>query len=318
MAEPGLSPQQVLPWQREHWQQLLGLLVRDRLPHAVLLSGPQGLGKRYFAETLIQRVFCTSPLDDLACGQCKQCALYRSGTHPDFMRIEPESAGKAISINAIRQLSEFAVITAHQQGWKVALVAPVEAMTLNAANAFLKTLEEPRNKTLLVLIHDQLAPVLPTIRSRCRVLTQNLPSSSVVLPWLEEQLGGAVLSLDQLLVRAGGRPLRAFDFAQANMLEEIEKFEHLLEQVQAGTLAPISSAAAYEKHSLAELLEWMVAYYSRELIRSARGGKQATPRQFLFYDLILSTRKRLESKTNLNPQLILEELFLTLRQSNER
>lgn len=318
MTELGLSPQQVLPWQREHWQQLLGLLVRDRLPHAVLLSGPQGLGKRHFAETLIQRVFCTSPLDDLACGQCKQCALYRSGTHPDFMRIEPESAGKAISINAIRQLSEFAVITAHQQGWKVALVAPVEAMTLNAANAFLKTLEEPRNKTLLVLIHDQLAPVLPTIRSRCRVLTQNLPSSSVVLPWLEEQLGGAVLPLDQLLVRAGGRPLRAFDFAQANMLEEIEKFEHLLEQVQAGTLAPISSAAAYEKHSLAELLEWMVAYYSRELIRSARGGKQATPRQFLFYDLILSTRKRLESKTNLNPQLILEELFLTLRQSNER
>jgi len=309
---------QALPWQHEQWQQLCRLLNSDRLPHAIMLSGAEDTGKRHFAERFIQRLFCTSPVDDVACGECKQCRLYLSGGHPDFKRIEPESAGKAISINAIRALSEFAVITAHQQSWKIALVAPVEAMTLNAANAFLKTLEEPREKTLLLLVHDQLAPVLPTIRSRCRVLSQGLPPPAMARDWLVGQLadqpGDTSAAVDELLARAGGRPLRALGFAEANTLDEIARFEQVLKQVQTGEAAPVSSAAAFEGQPLSQLLEWLLSYYSRQLIHSAQSGKAAEPRQFVFYDLLLSTRKKLESKTNLNPQLVLEELFLSLAQ----
>ena len=315
-ADTALLPlNQSLPWQEEQWQQLCRLLNSNRLPHAIMLSGEEGTGKRHFAERFIQRLFCMTPVDDIACGECKQCLLYLSGGHPSFKRIEPESAGKAISINAIRELSEFAVITAHQQHWKVALVAPVEAMTLNAANAFLKTLEEPREKTLLLLVHDQLAAVLPTIRSRCRVLSQGLPPPALVRDWLAQQLGDVTVNVDELLARAGGRPLRALAFAEANTLDDIARFEQVLKQVQAGEAAPVSSAAAFEGQPLAQLLEWLLAYYSRQLIHGAQTGKAALPRQFVFYDLLLATRKKLESKTNLNPQLILEELFLSLSQS---
>ena len=310
-----LSLHQSLPWQDEQWQQLCRLLNSNRLPHAIMLSGAEDTGKRHFAERFIQRLFCISPVDDVACGECKQCRLYTSGGHPDFKRIEPESAGKAISINAIRALSEFAVITAHQQSWKVALVAPVEAMTLNAANAFLKTLEEPREKTLLLLVHDQLAPVLPTIRSRCRVLSQGLPPPALARNWLVEQLGNISADVDELLARAGGRPLRALSFADANTLDMIARFEQVLMQVQAGNAAPVTSAAAFEGQPLGQLLEWLLSYYSRQLIHRARSGKTTEPRQFAFYDLLLATRKKLESKTNLNPQLVLEELFLSLSQS---
>ncbi|MBL4783297.1 MAG: DNA polymerase III subunit delta' [Porticoccaceae bacterium] len=310
-----LSLDRALPWQDEQWQQLCRLLNSDRLPHAILLSGAQDTGKRHFATRFIQRLFCTAPVDDVACGECKQCRLYLSGAHPDFKRVEPEAAGKAISINAIRELSEFAVITAHQQSWKVALVAPVEAMTLNAANAFLKTLEEPREKTLLLLVHDQLAPVLPTIRSRCRVLSQGLPPPALVRDWLAGQLGDASAAVDDLLARAGGRPLRALEFAGANTLDDIARFEQVLQQVQAGEAAPVSAAAAFEGQPLNQLLEWLLAYYSRQLIASAQRGGGAEPRQFVFYDLLLSTRKKQQSKTNLNPQLVLEELFLSLSQS---
>lgn len=310
-----LALNQSLPWQGEQWQQLCRLLNSNRLPHAIMLSGGEDTGKRHFAERFIQRLFCVSPVDDVACGECKQCCLYLSGGHPDFKRVEPESAGKAISINAIRELSEFSVITAHQQSWKVALVAPVEAMTLNAANAFLKTLEEPREKTLLLLVHDQLAPVLPTIRSRCRVLSQGLPPTALVRDWLAQRLGDAGGAVDELLARAGGRPLRALAFAESNTLDDIARFEQVLKQVQAGEAPPVSSAAAFEGQSLSQLLEWLLAYYSRQLINATQGGGTVQPRQFVFYDLLLATRKKLESKTNLNPQLILEELFLSLSQS---
>lgn len=310
-----LSLNQSLPWQEEQWQQLCRLLNSNRLPHAIMLSGGEDTGKRHFAERFIQRLFCTTPVNEMACGECKQCRLYLSGGHPDFKRIEPESVGKAISINAIRELSEFAVITAHQQHWKVVLLAPVEALTLNAANALLKTLEEPREKTLLLLIHDQLATVLPTIRSRCRVVSQGLPPPALVREWLAEQLGDVSDTVDELLARAGGRPLRALAFAEANTLDDIARFEQVLKQVQAGEAAPVSSAAAFEGQPLAQLLEWLLAYYSRQLIHDAKTGRVAVPRQFAFYDLLLATRKKLESKTNLNPQLILEELFLSLSQS---
>ncbi|OUS13010.1 DNA polymerase III subunit delta' [Gammaproteobacteria bacterium 53_120_T64] len=314
-SSSALSLDQTLPWQDEQWQQFCRLLNSQRLPHAILLSGAEDTGKRHFAERFIQRLFCISPVDDVACGECKQCRLYLSGAHPDFKRVVPEAAGKAISINAIRELSEFSVITAHQQSWKVALVAPVEAMTLNAANAFLKTLEEPREKTLLLLVHDQLAPVLPTIRSRCRVFSQGLPPPALVRDWLVGELGGASATVDKLLARAGGRPLRALSFAEANTLDDIARFEGVLQQVQTGEAAPVSAAAAYEGQPLSQLLEWLMSYYCRQLISAAQGGGRAEPRQFVFYDLLLSTRKMLESKSNLNPQLVLEELFLSLSQS---
>jgi len=104
-SDPAVLPlTQTLPWQTEQWQQLCRLLNTNRLPHAIMLSGAEDTGKRHFAERFIQRLFCTTPVDDVACGECKQCRLYLSGGHPDFKRVVPETAGKAISINAIREL----------------------------------------------------------------------------------------------------------------------------------------------------------------------------------------------------------------------
>jgi len=146
------------PWQKESWQRWAGL--RSRLPHAILLKGPQGIGKFDFAKNLAQSLLCEQPLTDgLACQNCPSCLWFQQETHPDFRLLQPDSlsdleegeereAGKKkpsqqISVDQIRGLANFANLSSHRGGHRVVLIHPAEAMNTNAANALLKTLEEP-------------------------------------------------------------------------------------------------------------------------------------------------------------------------------
>ena len=155
---------EVYPWQENLWQQLAG---RAQHAHAYLLHGPAGIGKRALAERLMARLLCLSPSGLDACGNCKSCHLLAAGTHPDNFVLEPEEADKPIKVDQVRELVEFVVQTAQLGGRKVVLLEPAEAMNLNAANALLKSLEEPSGNTVLLLISHQPSRLLPTIKSRC-------------------------------------------------------------------------------------------------------------------------------------------------------
>lgn len=153
------------PWQDGLWQQMAG---RAQHAHAYLLHGPAGIGKRALAERLMASLLCKQPVGLEACGFVSpaRCCSRRAAT-PTITFLSLKRLDKAIKVDQVRDLVSFVVQTAQLGGRKVVLVEPVEAMNINAANALLKSLEEPSGNTILLLVSHQSSRLLPTIRSRC-------------------------------------------------------------------------------------------------------------------------------------------------------
>ena len=171
------------PWQQCDWQNLSKSFNAGRFPHAILLHGQRGIGKHHFAQALSHFLFCSSPRSGMACGQCRQCVLNRAENHPDKKLIRPDNPGGPIKIDQIRALTPFITETSQQAGRKV-IIDPVERLNSNAANALLKSLEEPSNDTYLILVSHLLSGVLATIRSRCHIVSMKTPSRVSAGDWL--------------------------------------------------------------------------------------------------------------------------------------
>jgi len=180
-----------------------------------------------FANTLAAALLCEAPTPDgLACGNCKQCKLLAAQTHSDLRVLEPEEGSATIKIDAIRNLVDFVGQTSLQGGLKVAILHPVEALTLNAANALLKTLEEPADKSIILLVSHSAGQLLPTIRSRCQRIDFGAPAPESARQWLVSQIQAqsGELTRDQdlnsLLDLASGAPIKAKEYASLNALQE--------------------------------------------------------------------------------------------------
>ena len=215
-----------LPWQEQELRALLAR--RERFPHALLVAGPAGIGKSIFAQALAQGLLCESPRDGLACGACPACNWFSQGNHPDFRQVVPaaveedeapepaEGAREAdkksvvIKVGQVREVAEFMSLTTHRAGFRVLVLRPAEAMQAAAANALLKTLEEPPPSTAIVLVSDRPARLLPTIRSRCQKLSLGMPAREAALAWLRAE---GVEGAEEALALAGGSPLLARDLA---------------------------------------------------------------------------------------------------------
>ncbi|HZA96012.1 MAG TPA: DNA polymerase III subunit delta' [Burkholderiaceae bacterium] len=218
-----------LPWQQEMWSQLVGW--RERLPHALLLHGGRGIGKRHLMTAYAQLLLCESPVDDAPCGRCAGCQLLAADNHPDLRCLTPAAlipdrndaddaaeesqadraearAGKAksreIVIDQVRKISEFLAISSHRGGRRVVLVLPAEALNASAANALLKMLEEPPPGVAFLAVSDRLDAVLPTILSRCVLLRAPVPSHEQSIAWLRSN---GVDRAEAKLAEAGGAPL---------------------------------------------------------------------------------------------------------------
>ncbi len=141
-------------------------LQRGRLAHAYLFYGPRGAGKEALARTLAQALNCRAADAD-ACGACDSCQRVAQGRHPDVYWLRPESKSRAIKIEQVREFMQSVNLRAHMGGVKVGIVAEAECLNEAAANAFLKTLEEPPAQTVIVLLTAEPQRLLPTILSRC-------------------------------------------------------------------------------------------------------------------------------------------------------
>ena len=154
-------PSHPYPWQLQEWQQLSQQIAAKKLPHALMFAGAKGIGKRHLAEALAQLLLCLSPIEGTPCGKCRGCMLNKAQNHPDLIVISPEEGAKGIKVDQVRALIEDLGKTAQQGGYKVVVLEPAEAMNANAANALLKSLEEPAASTLLILVcHFYLAEFL--------------------------------------------------------------------------------------------------------------------------------------------------------------
>ncbi|MGK0499310.1 MAG: DNA polymerase-3 subunit delta' [Oceanicoccus sp.] len=308
-----------LPWQEEQWQRLSQLHHQKKLPHALLLCGPPGIGKRRFAGALGQFLMCETPRSGLACGECRQCGLNLVGSHPDFNYLRPEEKSKQIKVDQIRALVTSLGHTAHQGGYKVALLAPAEAMNNNSANALLKCLEEPTANTLLMLLADSPSRLLPTIRSRCQLLHFQMPSQQQSLSWLQP-LVPQKTALEPLLQEAAGQPLTALDLLQGEALELRKQWGDDTIAMLTGSMSPLTVAERWLPHDFADLLLW----YSRkvaELISYKMGAKPLMDQRwqpfvgnsqalFGLQDNINALLSSIHAGANPNRQLALEQLLL--------
>lgn len=181
------TPSQPLPWQIDSWRRVYGSMREGRFGHATLIAGPRGLGKRHFAQLLAQAVLCQTPTGEGACGECAGCRLTAQGNHPDWIALSPDAPGKPITVDAVREFSARLMMTSQYRGGRVAIIAPAEAMNLNAANSLLKTLEEPPPESFILLVTDRLLSLPATIRSRCQIVNPGRPTREAVKQWLQSQ-----------------------------------------------------------------------------------------------------------------------------------
>jgi DNA polymerase-3 subunit delta' len=314
------------PWQQSEWQQFCSQLTAQKLPHALMLTGPRGIGKRHLAEALAQLVLCLTPIEGTPCGKCRSCQLNQAQTHPDMLWLEPEEGSKSIKVDQVRELTETLSKTAQQGGYKVIVLEPAEAMNANAANALLKSLEEPAAKTLIVLVSHNPSSVLPTIRSRCQLRLLPLPRKEQVVHWLTPLLAGHSANADVLITAARGAPLTALALLQGDALEEREQWLAQFARLSLGQLSAIELAASWQGGDISAMLEWLLAL-THSLARWRVGCEDAaitgipvelrTRLQDLFLPLLhryieklLLTRKQWLSGSNPNKQLLLEEVLL--------
>ncbi len=255
-----------LPWHLSMWQQCQQRLASGRLPHALLLAGPAGLGKRAFAHRLANALLCEAPAaEGDACGQCRACRLLRAGSHPDHRMVQPAEDGKVIKIDQIREISAFLDHTAQYGGYKVVLLEPADRLNVHAANSLLKTLEEPPGASLLLLVTAHPARLPATLRSRCQLLRFEPPPPTVALPWLQARITEP-LDIEALLAVAGGAPLAALQQASGERWRRRRELIECYDQVQTGRLDPIRAAETWTEGELAENLRWLIGWHT-DLIR---------------------------------------------------
>ncbi len=212
-----MSASPVLPWQGAQWTRLWRARETGHLPHALLLRGPAGVGKQDFAERLAAGLLCQAPGDEGApCGRCRSCRLRLADTHPDLRRIAPPEPGKAITVDRVRAFCDHNISRPQLGEHQLVLLHPAEAMNSAAANAFLKTLEEPVGDAVLILASSNPERLPATIRSRCQALDFPAPGATPeVLAWLAGDADQAAIAL----AVCAGAPLRARAQLDAARLE---------------------------------------------------------------------------------------------------
>lgn len=239
----------------------------NQVPHALLLTGPPGVGKSEFAQRFVALLLCegiTARVD--ACGICPACRWLAAGNHPDFRRVapggegEPDVADEAatgattgttekakkrsvplIKIDQIRELEDFVFMGSHRHGRRVILITQAEAMNPPAANALLKILEEPPPGVYFVLVSSKLRALLATLRSRCRVVTFSRPAPEQAVAWLNQVgLGKEGRSFLDL---AGGAPLRVAQWKEEGQLAPMSA---LIDTLMTPSTDPLVLAARWD------------------------------------------------------------------------
>jgi DNA polymerase-3 subunit delta' len=314
------------------WRQLVAL--RARLPHALLLHGPAGVGKLQLAERFAQLLLCEAAgQGSEPCGACPSCRWFLGGNHPDLRYVEPEAFGRyadreeeldaeggktakpsiEIKIEQVRALATFVNVGSHRAGRRIIIVHPAEAMNAATANALLKNLEEPPGEAMFILVSHSPARLLPTIRSRCVAQPVPRPARAAAEAWLTAQ---GASEPARWLAYAGGAPRRALEIATG---EEAEKIDRLLRAVG---LADFEAAANPPDREAVELLAELLQKLALDRAYGALGVKPrfipelkpvagAKPGPWLSFAREMG-RNRLLARHPLNPRLFAAEMLSAL------
>ncbi len=266
-----------LPWHADAWARLQARRTRNALPHALLLAGAPGLGKRAFAQRFVHGLLCLNPLHGDACGGCRSCLLLAAGSHPDWVTLtfglrRDKTLRSEIIVEQIRELSARLAMTSQFGGWQIATIDPADAMNPSAANALLKTLEEPTASTILLLLADAPWRLPQTIRSRCQRVDFELPNEEQALAWLREH---DVADAPQALQAAGGNPGLALAWSRDGALQHRHEVRQAMAALATGRTEPLSVVRQWLDGDPAQCL-WFAAQAAADE-RKARVTGTAVP-----------------------------------------
>jgi DNA polymerase-3 subunit delta' len=303
-----------ISWHKEFAKNWLDRIEQGRLPHAVLLAGPSGVGKRAAAGWMASRHLQIS--DQPALPQFPA----QITPHADMRWITPLEDKQAIGIDQIRDLVAEMSLTSYQGGGKVAVIEPAETMTNNAANSLLKTLEEPNGDALLILVADRKGRLPATIFSRCQRIDFAVPAEQDALEWLDRvQPGGNWVEALRL---AGNPPLAAI--AAMEQLDTHAAMSRDFAGVAGGRDSAIDVAARWTKLDTGFVLDWLARQVQAAIFRASdavKGGARGAidesvlkrmDRRNLFCYLDIINRLRGQPGGSYNVQLTLEGLLIDL------
>lgn len=335
------------PWHQTRWKSLYYLAKENQLPHALLFSGPSGLGKTQFVKAFSQILLCLRPQwnNEISnyqhCDQCQSCAWFKASSHPNYYAIKPSGSGAhpRILIEQIRSLINALQQTAQQTPSNlqtpittIAVIHPADTLHPGAANALLKTLEEPLPGILFILVSDHLQDVLNTIQSRCQRIMLPLPSNDEIYQWVQSQIKNSAIEIEDATVKT---TLHLSHYLPILTLENLEKKDKLelyttifqsLIQLKHKTVNPNEIAQQWLKYSPEMVLEsliYMITYLikyqlgaiHREIIASNLEKRDISflvekiDNQSLFNYLDQIQRARQEIMIHsLNPLLTLEKI----------
>lgn len=236
----------LLPTAAPAWDYLGQARQQARLGQSLLLSGGPGLGKAALAEALIAALLCEQSAGDdfQVCGGCHSCHLRMVGNHPDLLRISPEEEGKSIAVDAVREASVFLQDTPQVASRRILYLAPAEAMQHHAANALLKTLEEPGPRAQIILLSHQANRLLATIRSRCQKITLQPLQEADLQRWLMAQPSIDADAAAQAARISYGRPQMALHWLRDGRLDKRRAWLRAFLTLPAHTPGPALSLAS--------------------------------------------------------------------------
>lgn len=317
----------IYPWQSKQWQVLAYQIQHNRLTNGYLFHGIAGLGKQDIACTFAQVILCShSERLDLGC-QCTSCQLWRGQNHPDgFLLGLGEQALGPIKIESIRELTQWLVQTPQLSRRKVALVGAAERMTEAAANALLKTLEEPPVYASIVLVSNQLERLPATLRSRCQLIGFHPSFHSHTQAWVAKQLAlSDFRAANDWLYLAQGAPLFALQLATDPQNHQQGKLWQDWIALAHAQLTVVEFAERWQKEKSSWILQTIYQligeYVKSQLLDSASQSESMIYSHlknmvrsvepwglFHFLDHLLFLQRHIDAHIHLNQQLVLEYL----------
>ena len=317
------------PWQKSDWSKLIYQTVKERLAHAYLVYGPVGIGKFDFVLKFSKFLLCISPGKYDACNKCSNCKLHDS-IHPNIKILMPESNSLEIKIDQVRGLTDFLNKTGHSSGLKIAIITDADRLNINAANALLKTLEEPSGASTLILCSSLPGLLSPTLRSRCQKFAMSKPDREETLTWLKEN-SSAPIDFNLLDIVTENGPLEILKLVESGLLEKhdlfIKNFLNLLKGKCTIQEVVDSACKLGERHSAYYLMQLlsktMLMFFSNRMMElnssekffveilneSSLSRRDLAIELFRYYDQVAQSYAELGGRGNLNPQLITESLI---------
>ncbi len=313
------------PWQAKIWQQFCSARKNQHLPHALLLQGAEHTGKLKFANSIVKSLLCEKPDESNqqgvyeACHQCKSCKTYRANANPDYLQIDLIEGKQQISIDQIRAMNAFLILSRSFNTYRVVLISNAERMNKNAANSLLKSLEEPADNSVIILLTSQASVLLPTIKSRCQILQLPTPNQQHAIQWLQQQTGKDSQFIQELEI-AQGKPLAALAVddeliaTRDDLLTDIVNIIHEKSSI-------IDIAKKWQKQDRSRLIDWQIGWISTLLSAQYKNDTQDQMNEKLaqlnesilvqalwdLYDQLLKQKKIVH--TSVNPLIFIESML---------